>query len=180
MTSPLPTRSCTSTSCIGDMKLFLFITSCHFIDLFQRTPLNMYTQTLPTRGCSHVTLFPSPVVPLHRSGRVNVWIAPCCPSRGAIDTAKSTTQSWPIAVFLLSCPPHPLHLAPGCRFQPRSYLSLFTPAIVSYLSFLFSRQYTMLVVEHPWGVEEKDEDRMLLRLSFSSFPGSQTVCSLCE
>ena len=128
MTSPLPTRSCTSTSCIvvGDMKLFLFITSCHFIDLFQQTPLNMYTQTLPTRGCSHVTLFPSPVVPLHRSGRVNVWIAPCCPSRGAIDTAKSTTQSWPIAVFLLSCPPPPPPpFAPGPRLPvPTPLLSL--------------------------------------------------------
>ena len=92
--------------------MFLFITSCHFIDLVQQTPLKMYTQTFPTRGCSHI--FPSPVVPLHRSGRVNVWISPCCPSRGAIHTAKSTTQSWPlqpIAVFLLSC-----------RFKPRSYL----------------------------------------------------------
>jgi hypothetical protein len=109
------------------MKLFLFITSCHFIDLFQRTPLNMYTQTLPTRGCSHVTLFPSPVVPLHRSGRVNVWIAPCCPSRGAIDTAKSTTQSWPIAVFLLSCPPPTLCTWPQVAGSNPALISLSLP-----------------------------------------------------
>ena len=52
-------------------------------------------------------IFPSPVVPLHRSGRVNVWIAPCCPSRGAIHTAKSTTQIWPlqpITSFLINAP----------------------------------------------------------------------------